>query len=185
MKNKEKLWIYPFIMIGVLLILLCGCKKDDESAPNTVYPVSSLSFDYSGLLNGTYSVVGDIPLSSIYLKEWADAILFAEYGDKWIGILANSPTNKGSESNSLQMHIKNPRTGNFILPSDRGDFDVLCFGLNGMGDQQNFNFTSGSISVTTFQSNRIIGTFNGTLEDLHGGSVTISNGKFNMHVTTE
>jgi len=188
MKNKDKTLIWVFTLIGLLQLFFSGCKKDNEIT-DPVYPISSLSFEYSGFLNGTYSAIGKIPLSpdpgtSISDYEWADALAFQEYGVEWTGIMANLPTGNGRECTALQMHIKNPGTGNFALPG-RGDFDFLCFGMNGTGNQQNFLFVSGTINVTTFKSNRIIGTFSGTLEMVEGESLIISNGVFNMHVTPE
>lgn len=182
------IWISSFIISGLILSVNAGCKKDDKNTNDPVYPVSSLSFDYSGFVNGTYDAGGEIPHSpdpgtSITDYEWADALLFEESGVEWVGVMANFPTGAGRESTYLQMHIKNPGTGNFSLPG-RGSYDVLCFGMNGAGNQQNFLFKSGTIQVTTFKSNRIIGTFNGTLE-MEAETLTISNGVFNMHVTTE
>ncbi len=189
MKNKNKTLNYLFVLIGVLLMIFPGCKKDVKDTTEPVYPTSSLSFDYSGFLSGTYSVTGALPLSpdpgtSISDYEWADALVFEEYGVEWAGVMANFPTGNGRESTYLQIHIKNPGTGDFALPG-RGSYDVLCFGMNGPGNQQNFLFTSGTIIVTSYKSNRIMGTFSGTLEMGQGEVITISNGVFNMHVTHE
>lgn len=36
MKNKNKLWFYPLVMMGVLLILTSSCKKDDNNSPSNL-----------------------------------------------------------------------------------------------------------------------------------------------------
>lgn len=110
-------------------------------------------------------------------------MLFQESGVEWAGVMANFPTGAGRESTYFQIHVKNPGTGDFPLPG-RESYDALCFSMNGAGNQQNFVFKSGMISVTTFHSNRIIGTFNGTLQ-MAGDTLVISNGVFNMHITTD
>jgi len=38
MKEKVNLWIYPFVIVGVLLILTSGCKKKDDTNNSTPTP---------------------------------------------------------------------------------------------------------------------------------------------------
>ena len=53
MKKKSKIWIYPLIIMGVLLILTSSCKKDDTSPAAPVYPQIRLKSG-SGLTSGAH-----------------------------------------------------------------------------------------------------------------------------------
>ena len=36
MKKKNKIWIYPLVIMGILLMLTNSCKKDDTTTPATI-----------------------------------------------------------------------------------------------------------------------------------------------------
>lgn len=53
MKKKIKIWIYPLIIMGVLLVLASSCKKDDTSPVTPTYPSIRLKTG-TGLTSGAH-----------------------------------------------------------------------------------------------------------------------------------
>jgi hypothetical protein len=62
MKQKNKIWFYPLIVFGFLLILSTGCSKDDN--------LPGLAGAIAGTYNGTISVNGSgtVSCSSILTR---------------------------------------------------------------------------------------------------------------------
>lgn len=59
MKNKNKNWFYPLIILGVLLMLINSCKKDDDNNPTGQVPVLTTT-TVSDITQTTASCGGNI-----------------------------------------------------------------------------------------------------------------------------
>ena len=78
MKNISKL------LLATVFLLSFSCGDDDKCEN---FSVSTLSFNYSGSLNGTFSVSGELPSSEstiIWEHNWAAGSYFSDFGKEWM-----------------------------------------------------------------------------------------------------
>ena len=179
------------VLCLALLLPLAACGDDDPVGPD---PTGSLSFNYNGDISGTFSVSGEPRLTSTGLPQNPFAVATTEGG-------------------SLLVFGARPATGNkFDLVRIEGElgagtFQVCsapsadCPGgifLLGLNDALNsfdqaYVLTSGTVTVSEVNGERVRGSFQGTAVRLDPATgqrdptrtITISNGQFDAPVDNE
>jgi hypothetical protein len=172
-----------FQSVGVLIlvstILLISCSKDDE----IVFPVSFLSFDYSGYLNGSYSAIGEESVRNYYgdTSDYASGSAFKEGGLHYLLIGAQQYSGPGNRD-ILQLELEAPKAGNYRIPGYDPFYSVVynVIEFNYNTDSSKIFYISGHLELSTLTLDRAIGTFNGSAKDDDGNTITISDGKFNV-----
>jgi hypothetical protein len=178
-------WI---IALSMLVLSECG-DDDDKCLPPAV---SSLSYTYTGDINGAYAVEGEVPVSTpvsmtIYDYSWAMGGTFGEFGTYWVAIHSNlvyESQHSGRASLIVQIHVPDKGVGKYNLPDHGLDFLSLEYSPAWNGELS-FEFVSGEVNVTYYQCNRIIGTFSGELQGFDDGepvTIYVADGKFDVKV---
>jgi hypothetical protein len=171
------------------LLVLSGCN-DDNDAKCLPPAVSLLSFSFAGAIDGTYTVAGEAPSSAsmnLYDYSWAMGGKFSEYGVNWINIHSNLMYQSQYSSRAsliVQMHVPDKGVGKYPLPNRGLDFLTLEYSPNMHGELL-FEFVSGTVDVTYYQCDRIIGTFSGELQGYNDGElvvINVTNGEFDVKV---
>ena len=174
------------LFLVVVLVLSFACT-DEEKCGN--FPTSSLAFNYSGFLNGAYSVSGEIPASANipYHVDWATGKYFTEVGADWMMISTNLITNENIQD--VLLYIPNTGVGQFVSPGPASYCgNIVCGGL--FFDYYDvslqtlfYQFLSVEVDVTYSDCNRIKGSFNARLYDVNDSSKTMemTDGKFDVH----
>ena len=78
------------------VFLLSFSRGEDDKCEN--FSNSKLSFNYSGFLNDTISVSGELPSSEstiIWEHNWATGAYFTDFGKEWMLISGNLLLNNG------------------------------------------------------------------------------------------
>ena len=125
------------LFLVVVLVLSFACT-DEEKCGN--FPTSSLAFNYSGFLNGAYSVSGEIPASATipYHVDWATGKYFTEVGADWMMISTNLITNENIQDVLLYI----PNTG--VV---KGSFNARLYDVN--DSSKTMEMTDGKFDVHT------------------------------------
>ena len=166
----------PLLAIVFLLSFSCG---DDDKCEN--FSKSTLSFNYSGFLNDTFSVSGELPSSEstiIWQHNWAVGEYFSDFGKEWMSINANLLLNKGG-SHIFQIHVPNTGVGKYSIP---GRNDIITFNHWKISEPELFyEFLSGEVNVTYSECGRIKGSFTGIMKDANGpDTIEITDGEFDV-----
>lgn len=190
------------------LLLVSGCSDAAPSEPEAFDPVGSVSFTYSGALAGSFQSTGQItePVTSAPLQAVTGATairrdsLFSVMATRAAGssrvdlftmVLGDARGTGTFQINPLacqQQSLSTCRIALFALdvepPSQLGGgFDPAPY------MDRTYVFLQGSVTVTSYSSTRVRGTFTGTAvrpnaEGL-GGFLVISNGRFDVPVQPE
>ena len=163
----------------VFSFLIFSCSKEEE----IIFPVSSLSFDYSGYLNGNYSAIGEESVRNYYgdTSDFASGNAFKEGGLQYLVIGAQRYSGQGNRD-ILQLELEAPKAGNNSIPVYDPYYSVVynVIEFNYNTDSSKIFYISGHIELSTLALDRAIGTFHGSAKDDDGNTITISNGKFNV-----
>ena len=163
----KKQSIKCFLIIA-LLLQSCFSFTEEEVITVPCTPsatgASTLSFSYSGSLNGATSANGELPSSYYTGKEFAMAFAFSEYGEEWILIESFNPT----DTISISFTIQDNGIGNSSLMGPGASYGSVLT----IADEQ-LSFISGGINITDYFCDRIKGTFQGDLKHNHIDSTTV------------
>ena len=162
----------------ILFSVFSGCKKDDSSSNSPSPSNTPATYSFSFKFDGT-------PYS------WSGSNLVAGYVDGQATYSMNAiALLKGpATANEVTITIKmsNFSVGTFNLPSGSQTDNFSCIinsnALNYTstiyGGAMQVNITSiSSITWPTNPPGKVNGTFSGTIEDVNGGSHSITDGKF-------
>ena len=158
-------------LMAMIAVLGCGGSGDDDDDGNPTGPPAggATNGSVTAQINGTsWSATGTITVS--------------RQPPSFIGLGATGFA--GNAAYSLVIGIGNatgPGSHNLNLQAG-GDGSSLIVGSTTLGYGSAFNGGSGTITITSLTSNRIIGTFSGTLPPSSGSAaaLVITNGAFNV-----
>lgn len=184
------------ITLIAILSMLAACGGDSTTNPIDVATSGSMSFNYTGGGNGTFSATGGITsaalASSPYTTTWAAG--FKEASDNSTTIAANVPRT-ATTSDISAITVKGQSTGTFTIDpscvetSTSTCNDVLLitgWASGGQTFSSSCLLSSGSITISTLSSTNAVGTFSGsgTCFTATGASSVwvVSNGAFNVPV---
>lgn len=183
------------VVCAGLCVAYAGCGGDGPTEP--AGPSGSLSFAFSGAESGSFSVDGRIgPATS---NHGATAVKYDEFFPFMaiVGLRMRSATRGDFFDIELPV-VTAP--GVFFLDesgctSSMTTCPVATFAVNlpvqspllAMWDAENqYEFTSGTVTVTSISSTRMTGTFDGSASNLLSGSaekvITVTNGKFDVPI---
>ncbi|MBE7175566.1 MAG: hypothetical protein INR69_04135 [Mucilaginibacter polytrichastri] len=147
------------LLFVLFSLLILSCRKDPP-----IYEDLSASFLTSARVDG--KIHGSVRLST------------AEYelGQNVITIIASLGNN-----DEVEMRIQTPEVGTFPLG---GNSATTAFYRVKQGNSSvNYVAQTGSIVLTKFTDDRVIGTFSFTGRSMNGDEKTITDGKFESEIT--
>ena len=156
-------------VIATIAALGCGGGDDDDGNPTGPPPGGATNGTITGQINGTtFGATGTIAVT--------------RSSPNFIGLGAT--VYAGSTIYSLVIGIANatgPGSHNLNIQAG-GDGSSLIVGSTTTGYGSAFNGGNGSITITSLTSNRIVGTFSGTLPPSSGSvsALVIANGTFDV-----
>jgi hypothetical protein len=198
-----KLHRTAFAALPLVLALQVGC--DSSTGPDDS-GVGSLSFTYTGAINGSFQASGEMDLDSPDLPEFTTGAtaavqedllsLFAfrtrtaPRGDFFVLLLGQVTTTGTFDLNPLgcaQQNISQCRIGVFVPNLNPSEFDDVL-DLD-MIEEQAYVLAIGSVTVTSISNTRIRGTFQGIAfrgtDPSIGNMLNINNGTFDMPIRRE
>jgi len=181
----------PLCKIALSILILSGCIDNNNDNEKCLPPsISSLSYVYSGFIDGTHAVQGEVPspeTSIIHDFNWVVGSKFTEYGIDYMMINSNL-VYKGKQSNSaslgVQIILPNNGVGKYNINNGRLNILSLEYTPVWSGELV-FHFNSGEVNVTYHQCNRIMGTFSGALTAINDGdivAINVTEGKFDVKI---
>ena len=181
------------LLLG-LLLPLAACGDDDD--PIGPEPTGSLSFTFSGDTSGTFSVSGEPKLNSSGFPQNEFAVASVEAGEVFVGGFRPRGPNFDLFGIGLE-GVTGPRTVN-VCPQPTGGTCPVVFFLTGISETTEapsrvYVLTSGSVTVSEMNAERVRGTFQGTgiyidpttNQPNFTRTITISNSQFNAPVMND
>ena len=179
-------------LLFAALLPLAACGGNDVVGPNEQEKPGSLSFSYSGDINGTFSVSG-VPKSvndNYPQKPFAVAALTSTGFLRINAILPTEPP-KANRFGFSVYSVKGPKTVQICAQVTSFDCpDVFFFiGFNVVGERWEgpYLFRSGSVTISEITAERVRGSFQGTAVFVSGNeeavitkTITITNGQFDV-----
>jgi hypothetical protein len=168
--------------LAALVGALAGCGSD------TTEPTSqpgTLSFSYSGMVNGTFSTEGSMPAENWDTQHWAAGVKDTDAGSiEVVGIKVR--TNGLLDEAFVVFELLAPGSASIEDPIEPATVDIEL-GVDESGATDGFehmcSLTAGTVTVTAISSTRVAGTFSGTgtcSTSSEQGSISITNGKFDV-----
>jgi hypothetical protein len=170
--------IVPLFLSLVALVAACG-----KDATQPTGEPSAVSFTYAGYRSGGYSATGfppDVRTGTRWTTQWATAGNFVLAAQPFTGITASLPV--AGANHLVELAIPFGATGTFALSPTHGDALIFDF-QSGVSNGVSYVFKPGTVTITSATSDRVVGTFSGTAVDtLTSRTITVTNGKFDVHV---
>jgi len=185
---------YKRIGLVAALAMLAACGSDSGTNPIDTAISGTVSFNYTGGGNGSFSATGAITAAAFagnpYTTTWAAG--FKEASDNSTNIIANIPRSS-TTSDFVGITVKGQATGTFNV--DVNCTETATSTCNGVLLATSFNsttdtfgtscaLTSGSITISTLSSTSAVGSFSGSGTCVTPtGTIsawTVTNGTFNV-----
>jgi hypothetical protein len=180
-------------LLLVLLLPLTACGKDDPVGPD---PKGTLSFTYSGDISGTFSASGEPKPDAGDFPQTEFAAAQAENGNVLIIGLRPTQQPKFDYFGIALEGVTSPKTVQVCAQPTGGACPAVFYlrGFNGNGDtfDQAYVFTSGSVTISEINAERVRGSFQGTAifisgsgQPSFGRTITVTNGQFDVPVRND
>lgn len=185
-------------LVGFLGLALISCSSDSTTAPTTVGESGSMSFSYTGAGGGgSYSAAGAVPASTqnqntFGATAWAAALL-ALSSSTSIDVISAIPRST-TTWDLASVELGQQTIGTFQINTSTCtsvcNAVVVEFGMNANGSTFTYicTLTTGTITLTSKSSTRIVGSFSGSGTCITSTGVssahTITNGTFDVGIFT-